>query len=106
MQRPTVDDFKKQNEEREEEAGGERKPKRGADSDTTDDESTAGRERLTEQVKKNMYYSQPQWLKQYPWLQYEGNAMLCEYCRQCARPLHATSNYLLPEVQGMKECCC
>ena len=31
-----------------------------------------------QQVKKTKYCFQPQWLTQY-----EGNAMLCVYCRQC-----------------------
>ncbi len=80
----TADYFEKQNEERGEEVSGEGEPTRGDDSDTTDDGSAAGRERATEQEKK----------KKYLWLWYEGNAMLCEYYRQCG-PCIAGSSKLV-----------
>ncbi len=67
--------FQTKNEEREDTASGDGEPTRGADSDTTDDCDWAGE-------NKKKYYLQPQWLTQYLCLQYEGNAILCEYCRQ------------------------
>ncbi len=87
----------------EQEAGGEGEPMRGVSLDTTDDESAAGRERPTVQVKEKRYYFQLKWLTLYPWLRYDGSAMLCECCRQCGPSIVAVN--FLPKLQGLKECC-
>ena len=64
----------------EEEEGGE-EPTRVESSE--DDTDRLEKEPGSSGGKKRKYSFQPQWLVQFPWLRYEGQAMFCVYCRKC-----------------------
>jgi hypothetical protein len=70
-----------------------RRVSRGSDSDTLAKKAGGSGE------KKKMYSFQQQWLVQFPWLRYEGQAMVCVYCRTCGPSVAGRTHFVNGSTQ-------
>ena len=50
-------------------------------------------------VEKKKYSFQQQWLAQFPWLRYEGHAMVCVYCTKCGPSVAGRTHFVKGSTQ-------
>lgn len=107
MKRSIVDYFKKKNVSETEEtneavvggAGEGLEEATGISDSSEEDSDRLAKEAGGSGEKKKKYSFQPQWLAQFPWLRYEGQTMVCVYCRTCGPSVAGRTHFVNGSTQ-------